>query len=55
MHHELISLKPDFVKKAHLNQEQYQSLYRQSVETPEKFWGEQAKRLTWFKQWTKVK
>ena len=26
----------------------------QALENPEEFWGEQAKRLIWFKQWDKV-
>ena len=33
----------------------YQTLYRESIENPEKFWAHQAKCLDWFKPWTKVK
>jgi len=33
----------------------YEELYRASMETPEKFWAEQAeKHLSWFKKWNKV-
>ena len=28
--------------------EQYQEIYRRSLDEPQKFWGEQAKRLNWF-------
>ena len=28
----------------------YQSDYRASLETPEKFWKEQADKITWFQQ-----
>jgi len=42
-------------QRAHLNNEDYQRLYRQSVEQPETFWAEQAKAfLDWFKPWDKV-
>lgn len=35
--------------------DEYHKLYKQSVENPEKFWGEQArKELTWFKPFTKT-
>jgi len=34
---------------------QYRRLYRESIASPEKFWGRQAKEeLVWFKPWTKV-
>ncbi|WP_372868286.1 acetate--CoA ligase, partial [Pseudomonas sp.] len=40
---------------AHLNDEDYQRLYRQSVEQPETFWAEQAKAfLDWSKPWDEV-
>jgi len=41
--------------KAHINQEQYQAMYKASVETPETFWAEQAEAfLTWQQPWTKT-
>jgi acetyl-CoA synthetase len=45
-----------FSKAAHLKSlAEYRKLYRESVESPEKFWGKQAKaELNWFKPWTKV-
>ena len=48
-----ISLHPvkDAVRqRAHLDNEAYQRLYRQSIEQPETFWSEQARQfLHWFK------
>ncbi len=44
----------EFVKKANLKKEEYERMYKESVENPEKFWAEQAERLTWFKKWDKV-
>ncbi len=45
----------DFAAKAHIKSlEEYESLYRSSVEDPEGFWAEVAKELHWFAPWTKV-
>lgn len=33
----------------------YQRMYEQSLNEPEKFWGEQGKRLHWMKPFTRVK
>ena len=42
-------------QRAHLNADDYQRLYQQSVEQPELFWAEQAKSfLHWSKPWTSV-
>ena len=32
----------------------YEKVYKQSIENPEKFWGEIAKELEWFEPWKKV-
>ncbi|MDR9432792.1 MAG: acetate--CoA ligase [Spiribacter sp.] len=38
-----------------INSEQYRQMYRQSIDDPNTFWGEQAdKFLTWFKKWDRV-
>jgi acetyl-CoA synthetase len=34
--------------------EQYEAMYRRSVEEPEAFWAEAARELEWFAPWTKV-
>ncbi len=46
----------EFSKNAHVkDMKEYEKLYKQSVDSPEKFWGEMAeKNLTWFKKWDKV-
>jgi acetyl-CoA synthetase len=45
-----------FARRANLKSlAQYRKLYRESVQSPEKFWGRQAKEeLVWFKRWTRV-
>ncbi len=45
----------EFRSKAHIKSlEEYERLYKESVEQPEKFWGNVAKELHWFKPWDKV-
>ncbi|MFB3884136.1 MAG: acetate--CoA ligase [Thermodesulfobacteriota bacterium] len=47
---------PDSVKlKAFIkNLDEYKKLYEKSVKDPEKFWGELADQLDWYKKWDKV-
>ena len=45
----------EFAAHAHVNAEQYASMYKQSVEDPATFWAEQAENyLTWSKKWDNV-
>lgn len=41
--------------KAWADKEKYQAMYKQSVDDPDTFWGEQAKRIDWVKFPTKIK
>ncbi|WP_278930046.1 acetate--CoA ligase [Pseudomonas qingdaonensis] len=41
-------------KAAQLSQADYQRLYRQSVDDPDTFWAEQARRLDWIIPWSAV-
>jgi acetyl-CoA synthetase len=53
---EIISPPESFAIRAHIaSREQYAERYEQSLNDPEKFWAEQAKRLDWIKPWTRVK
>ena len=46
---------PEFSHKAHIKSlEQYEKLYKQSIEDPETFWAGVARELHWFKSWDKV-
>jgi acetyl-CoA synthetase len=46
---------PEFRAKAHISSlEQYEQMYRRSVEKPEEFWAEAASELDWFAPWTSV-
>jgi rRNA-processing protein FCF1 len=45
----------EFSRKAHIKSlEQYETLYKQSIEDPEAFWASAARELHWFKPWDKV-
>src|SRR5439155_1357454 len=44
-----------FRKQAHIKSlEEYERIYRESVEQPEQFWGRIAEELHWFKKWDNV-
>ena len=46
---------PEFSRQAHVKSlEQYEQLYREAEEDPEKFWGRIARELHWFRKWDKV-
>lgn len=46
----------DYAAKAHLNEEQYKTMYQASINDPDAFWAEQAAEfLSWDKPWTKVR
>lgn len=52
---QIYNVPAEFAAQANINAEQYNTLYQQSVDDPEAFWGEQAKQfLTWSKPWDKV-
>ena len=46
---------PSISAKAHIKSfDQYEQMYRESIDNPEKFWGEKAADLHWFKKWSRV-
>ena len=46
---------PGFAAQAHVKSlEEYETLYRHSIQDPEKFWAEIAAELHWFAPWTSV-
>ena len=48
-------VSPDALARTHLTREQYETLYRQSIEDPDTFWAEQARQfVTWSKPWQRV-
>ncbi|HWL30916.1 MAG TPA: acetate--CoA ligase [Xanthobacteraceae bacterium] len=48
-------VSPEWKQRALIDEAKYKDMYRRSLADPNAFWGEQAKRLTWIKPFTKVK
>ena len=46
---------PDVAQHALINKNQYQAMYKQSIDNPDQFWAEHGKRVDWIKPFTKVK
>jgi len=46
---------PDFARRAHIkSRDEYERMYRESIDQPEQFWGKMAEQIHWFQQWEKV-
>ena len=55
MAQDLYPVKPHIQSGARIaSREQYEDMYRRSLEQPDAFWAEQAQRLTWFHPWHTV-
>ncbi|MGH7213157.1 MAG: acetate--CoA ligase [Tepidisphaeraceae bacterium] len=53
--HRLFPPSPAFSAKAHIkSRDEYERMYRESIDEPEQFWGRVAAELHWFKKWDKV-
>ena len=44
----------DVVKNAHLNSEQYEKMYAESINDPDVFWDTHGKRIDWIKPYKKI-
>ena len=53
MSEEKIIVKNDWEKNAHLNKDEYEKMYNESIQNPETFWNKQALSIDWFKPFTK--
>jgi acetyl-CoA synthetase len=52
---DIYPVKPHIARRAHIgSMDEYQRLYRLSLDNPDWFWGEQAKALTWYHPWQRV-
>ena len=54
-HDELFPVPDAWAQRAFADNDKYLAMYQQSLEDPDGFWGEQGKRIDWFKPYTKVK
>ena len=48
-------VRDDFAANAWADKAKYEAMYQQSIDDPEGFWAEQAKRLDWIKAPSKIK
>ena len=51
---DIIDIKDEYKKNAYINTEKYEEMYKQSIDDPENFWAEQAKKVDWTRKWDKV-
>jgi acetyl-CoA synthetase len=49
------SVPEEWAKRAWCDNDKYLAMYKQSLEDPEGFWGEQGKRIDWIKPYTQIK
>jgi acetyl-CoA synthetase len=55
MSDKVYDVSPEWKKRALIDEAKYREMYAASVADPNKFWGEQGKRIDWIKPFTKVK
>ena len=55
MSDKIYEVSPEWKARALIDAAKYKEMYAASIADPDKFWGEQAKALTWSKPFTKVK
>ena len=54
--HKIYSPSADWTINAHINSlDKYKEMYNKSIEDPDAFWSDIAKRITWYKPWEKVR
>ena len=52
---QIYDVPAEWKKRAFIDAEKYAAMYQRSIKDPNGFWGEEAKRIDWFKPFTKVK
>jgi acetyl-CoA synthetase len=55
MSEQLYEVPPDWKKRAYVDGAKYAAMYERSIKDPNGFWGEEGKRIDWFKPYTLVK
>ena len=49
------NVPPEWTRRAYLDEAGYTAKYEASIRNPESFWGEEGKRIHWYKPYTRVK
>ena len=55
MSEKIYPVSAEWKAKAHIDEAKYKDMYQASMDNPDAFWGEQGKRIDWFKPYTRVK
>src|ERR1700694_4695001 len=55
MSDKVYGVPPEWKKRAYIDEAKYKEMYARSVKDPNAFWAAEAKRIHWFKPFTKVK
>jgi acetyl-CoA synthetase len=55
MSEKLYPVTAEWKAAAHIDEAKYNAMYKSATDTPDVFWGEQGKRIDWFKPYTQVK
>ena len=50
-----MKIKDEWISNAKINNDEYSSMYKQSIEDGDSFWKKHAGRIDWFKKFTKIK
>ena len=51
----MMEIKKEWLENAKINEEEYSSMYNQSLKKNDEFWAERANRINWIKKFTKIK
>ena len=51
----MMKIKDEWISNAKINNDEYSSMYKQSIEDGDSFWKKHAGRIDWFKKFTKIK
>ena len=52
---DIYPVSDEWAERAHIDNAKYQAIYQASVDDPDAFWGEQGKRIHWFRDFSKVR
>ncbi len=55
MSEKVYGVSADWAKRAWIDEARYEEMYRRSIKDPDGFWGDEGKRIDWFKPFTKVR
>jgi acetyl-CoA synthetase len=55
MSEQVYEVPAEWSKRAYVDDAKYLAMYERSIKDPDGFWGEEAKRIDWFRPFTKVK